>query len=419
MKKIISLVVLLGVMLSFTCIYTSAALGSGIGVLAKDVEVIKSGLVGQKLRFSDADFKCAFALPDFESITIKALPKSTEGTLMLAGRRVSEGQTIKRKNIGAMVFVPSSSEIGEASFVFTLKGGAGENEAICKMRFLEKVNYAPTIEGPSTEVFHTTQAMISYYGRVNARDNEGDELKYMIVRYPENGSFVFLSDGSYKYTPKNGFTGYDTVVYTVRDEYGNYTEANTIRLKVIERMSDIVFSDMTDRAEYNAAVAMQALGAMNGERVGDTYYFNPDSNMTKAEFILVAMKASGVKKDSTAITTFFDDNEKIPEALMGYVATAQRLGIVDGKWEAGGLMLHPEENITLYEVAEIIAKIKGYGDEESEEYTTNSTIPIYARASVSTLCALGVFEESAETINGQYLPTRAEIAEYLYRSNNA
>ncbi|MBQ9085344.1 MAG: S-layer homology domain-containing protein [Clostridia bacterium] len=419
MKRIITIVLLLALAVSMTAFTAQAALGSGVAVLAEDVVVIKSGLLGQKLRFTDSDFKCAFALPDFESITICTLPKSTEGTLMLAGRRVSEGQTIKRRNIGAMLFIPTSAEVEEASFTFTLKGGAGENEATCKMRFLDKVNYAPKIEGPSTDVFHTTQEMISYFGRIDAIDGEGDELEYIIVRYPENGYFEFLENGEYKYTPKSGFTGYDSVVYAVRDEYGNYTNAQTIKLKTVERMSDVVFEDMKDKAEYNAAVAMYALGAMNGKYMGDSCYFLPDESMTRAEFILVAMKASGIEKDSAAVATFFDDNDKIPEAYMGYVATAQRLGIVDGEWESNKLMLHPQREITLYEVAEILARINGYGDDENAVYSTNSTVPIYARASVSALCTLGVFDESAESINGLYVPTRAEIAEFLYRIINA
>ncbi len=422
MKKIF--VFLLAICMTFGCFssFAYAAFGSGVAVLAQDVELVKTGLLGQKLHFTDKDFKCAFATKDFESIKIVSLPKSTEGTLLLAGRRVVEGQTIKRKNIGSLVFVPLSNEVSEASFIFILNDRAGNNETTCHIRFLDKVNYSPSFdEENTTDVFHTTQENISYYGEVTVNEPEGDELKYMIVQYPENGVFEFLDGGRYRYTPNSGFTGYDSVIIVARDEYGNYTPTKTLMLKTVDRMSDIVFVDMTEREEYNAAVAMSALGIMEGSKVGDDNYFSPEESVTKAEFVAMAMKAAGIKADSTLKTTFFDDNDEIPTSLMSYIATAQRVGIIDGEYTKEGLVFKPNEKINLYQVAEIIAKLttKTQNNEESEQYTYNETVPIYARASVSAVCTLGIFKMSAEKVNGLQVPTRAEIAQYLYRMINA
>lgn len=422
MKKIF--VLLLSLTLIFGCFSSLAYadFGSGVTVLAKDVELVKTGLLGQKLHFTDKDFKCAFATSDFDSIKIVTLPKSTEGTLLLAGRRVVEGQTIKRKNIGSLVFVPLSSEVSEASFTFILDDRAGNNETKCRLRFIDKVNYAPIFdESGSTDVFHTTQENISYYGEISVHEPEGDQIKYMIVAYPENGVFEFIDGGKYRYTPYSGFTGYDSVVVVARDEYGNYTGTKTLNLKTIDRMSDIVFVDMAEREEYNAAVAMSALGIMEGTKVGDDNYFAPEESVTKAEFVVMAMKAAGIKADSTQRTTFFDDNDKIPASLITYIATAQRMGLIDGEYTKDGLVFNPNDKINLYQVAEVLAMIRARGsnNEEIEEYTYNETVPIYARASVNALCTLGIFRMSAEEVNGLEVPTRAEIAQYLYRMINA
>ena len=47
--------------------------GSGIEAVAEGVTLIKTGLIGRKLVFSDIDFKSAFAKDDFDNIVDKEL----------------------------------------------------------------------------------------------------------------------------------------------------------------------------------------------------------------------------------------------------------------------------------------------------------------------------------------------------------
>ena len=102
MKKILSMVLslmLIGSSISFFPLSSSAFFGAGTQVVASGVNLIKTGLVGQKITFNDTDVKSALAITDFDSITITEIPSSTEGTLLIGGRRVSKGRLIKRKNI--------------------------------------------------------------------------------------------------------------------------------------------------------------------------------------------------------------------------------------------------------------------------------------------------------------------------------
>ena len=138
MKKIISLVLILVTLCSIG-ISSSAFFGSGAAVVASDINLIKTGLVGQKLCFTDGDFKSALALANFDSITITEIPASTEGTLLLSGRRVGKGRVIKRKNLGALVFIPASESVSECKFKFTVDGYAGGAEIECIMKFIDKV----------------------------------------------------------------------------------------------------------------------------------------------------------------------------------------------------------------------------------------------------------------------------------------
>lgn len=397
----------------------AAFLGTGYSIAASDVKVIKTGLYGQKLTFSDADFKQAYAITDFNSITVEKLPASTDGTLLLAGRRVKEGQTVKRRNVAAMIFVPASSEVCEASFEYTLSYGGVEASGVCEMKFIDKVNYAPkTPEAKESSLSLKTQSEISVYGRLEGYDPENDKLEYIIAAYPKNGSLTFTDKdaGTYRYTPSDSFTGYDSFTYVLRDEYGNYSEPAEVGIHIVERMSNEVYADMTDRSEYNAAVAMSALGVMSGKTLGDGKYFMPDETVSRAEFVAMAMKAAGMKADTTLSRTFFDDNTDIPTALVSYVATAQRLGIVDGDYTEVGLVFEPNRGITKNEAAKIIGSILGIkASEEDEVYLDNSTVSLSARSSVAAMFTLGIFDGNVESFSGTDIVTRAEAAEYLYR----
>ena len=138
-------------------ITADAFFGTGAAVVANDVKLIKTGLLGKKICFTDGDFKSALCLSDFDSITISEIPSSTDGTLLIGGKRVGRGRVIKRKNLGALVFIPASSSVTECSFKFTVDGYAGGAEIECLMKFIDKVNYAPEAMGESVSsasVYH-------------------------------------------------------------------------------------------------------------------------------------------------------------------------------------------------------------------------------------------------------------------------
>ena len=414
MKKGLVLFLLISVIVgTIGGISISANLGSGAQVIANNVKLIKTGLFGQKLVFSDTDFKTALTITNFKSVKITSLPSSTEGTLIFAGRRVSEGQEIRRKHLGSLVFIPASADVSEAKFTFKVDGG---DEVECVLRFINKVNMAPKTE--ASDGYLTTQASIPAYGMLSAEDPEGDDTEFIIVSYPKSGVLLFTDEemGKYKYEPGNNFVGYDSFCYVVRDEYGNYSKPVEVNIKVVDRLCSAVYVDMTEREEYGAAVAMTAMGIMCGSIVGDDTYFSPDVEVSRAEFVAMAMKSLGIRADSTIKSSYFDDNGDIPASLVGYVATAQRAGIVNGTFDAGKLLFRPNEAITKYEAASIMSLLLNISEsEEDASYSEDSAVPMWARSSVSAMTMLGILDGSDAT--GKV--TRADAAEYLYKMNLA
>ncbi len=396
-------------------ICASAHFGVGAEVAANDVTLIKTGLLGKKLTFSDTDFKSALCISDFDSIKITRLPKSTEGTLLLGGRRLGEGKSIKRKNIASLVFIPASAEVCEASFSFTAEGYMGGAEVECQMRFIDKINYAPKAAEGGTSV--KTQASICTHGKMAGSDPEGDKLEFITISYPKRGILTITTDdgSGYIYTPSAGYTGKDSFTYVVRDEYGNYSTPCTVRINVNERMCATEYADMVGKSAYNAAVAMSAMGVMSGTLIGDDMYFMPDGDVSRAEFVAMAMKACGVRKDTTLTASFFDDNSEIPPALTSYVATAQRIGIIGGDFEGGKLLFKPNERITKYEAAKIMATLIG-ADKNGEEsvFGLDDGAPAWARPSLTAMFSLGIFTEESDAVSANAI-TRGECAMYLYK----
>ncbi len=415
MKKIILTLLLVCISCTALVIGASAYFGESAEVMASDVTIVKTALKGKKICFSDTDVKSALALADFDTITVTKLPSSTEGTLLLAGRRLGEGKTVKRKNIASLVFIPASSDVSEARFKITVDGFAGGAEIECILKFIDKVNYAPKADEKDSACSLKTQEEISLFGKMAGSDPEGDALEYMVVSYPKSGYLRILDDGSnYVYTPSDGYIGSDGFTYVVRDEYGNYSEPHSVKITVTKRMSEVVYADMTDKEEYNAAVAMTAMGVMDGRLLGDMRFFMPEETVSRAEFVAMAMKSVGIRQDSTLTASFFDDDGDIPRALVGYVATAQRIGYINGDFDGSLLTFRPNAPITKYEAAAIMAAIIG-ADNEGEEsvFAEDVDAPIWARGSVSAMRAIGVFDEEEGTLSGNV--TRANAASYLYK----
>ena len=421
MKKSFYLVLAVSVLISILCfgaIQASAFFGLGVQVIAENVSMIKTGLIGQKISFSDGDFKSALALANFDTITITEIPSSTEGTLILGGRRVGKGRVIKQKNLGALVFIPASESVTECSFKFTVDGYAGGSEIECILKFIDKVNYAPEALGDSVSAsIIQTQQSISVYGNLDANDPENDNLEFIIVTYPKKGTLTLteMDSGRYCYTPNKNLTGKDKFTYVVRDEYGNYSKPMTVSVKITERLCDTVYRDMQDREEYNATVAMAAMGIMSGKQIGDDLYFEPDKTVTRAEFVAMAMKCVGIRADSTMQSTYFDDDEDISASLKGYIATAQRVGYISGDFKDGKLVFSPNEEITKYEAAKILSAMIGKnGEGEESVFAGDDSIPVWARAGVYAMCSLGIFDNQDSTTLSDKV-TRGDAAEFLYR----
>jgi hypothetical protein len=125
------------------------------------------------------------------------------------------------------------------------------------------------------------------------------------------------------------------------------------------------------------------------------------------------MKSVGIRADSTLCESFFDDNDEIPTALIGYVATAQRIGFIGGDFDDGQLVFRPNDAITKYEAAAIMAALAGdKGEGEESVFAEDTDVPVWARSGVYAMRMLGIFDEDEGELGAKV--TRADAASYLY-----
>lgn len=390
--------------------YSPGLLSPALKNLAEDEYMIRSGIVSGEIGFTQSDFERAVGC-SLDSITITALPPSSDGTLFYGNAPLAVNQVISSAGLSQLRFVPTKN-CSSSSFRF--KAG-GDYSIECLLKYTDSANSAPVISA-NDAIAVWTQQDITTYGTLSASDADGDALTFEIVRYPERGivELTDASSGNYRYTPMNGIKGDDSFVYVVRDEWGNYSEEATVVIDIDEAAADLVFADMDGHWAYNAAIVMAADGAMDAESVGGELYFKPDEEITREDFLVTVMKALGAGEIEPCTTIFADDSAISTEAS-GYVARAYELGIIKGSEEGGLLCFKPKESITRAEAAVILNSIIGADEPDTlPVFADSSAVPAWAKGSMYALSDAGIFKGTGSgNISPNDVLNRAQTAQIL------
>ena len=387
----------------------------GLHVLSAATDMAVSAPVGNEVVFSAEAFARALNLSKVDYITVKSLPETTAGELLLGSTRVAAGQTVSAQNLAYMTFCAASDDLTQASFTFTANGGA--TPMICNIYLLDETNYTPTVSIASELSLNvSTHKGFSAYGTLSAYDPDGDGLIFEIVSYPQNGSLQLTDSaaGSYVYTPSGNYTGTDSFSYVARDKYGNYSAAANVNLKVTVAGTSITYADMEGSEAYNAALTMTETGVMSGTQVGNQYYFYPQETVSRAEFLVMAMNAAGITAVPACEATVFADDADIPASMKGYVAAAYEMNYISGSLVEGKLCFLPNEEITRAQAAVMLSNIVGLCDVAvTPTFADHSEIPVWASEAIYSLNAAGIMNSQAGYISPVDKITRAQTAQML------
>ena len=371
----------------------------GLDVLATENKIEFAGIMGYTLNFSKSKFACAMNLSSIEKIEVLRLMPSDEGELYLGGYPIECGQIISGGSLEMMEFESTGKNNSSTPSTFYIKVNGSDYEIACDVYMLDGINESPSVLSASAISLNIeTYKSVCVGGILCATDPEGDDIVYEIVSYPKNGYITMTnkSSGEYIYTPASGYTGKDEFVYVVKDKYGNYSSAATVKVNVSTQYSNVVYNDLIDDGNYYYALNMTDKNVMNGEKVGDYYYFRPDAEVTRVDFVVSAMKALGIENIPSVEFTVFADDDAIGDEVRGYVSLAYSKGYISGIQDSGKLYFRPDENITLSEAAVIISNIIGYSEIQSAPtFANGDEIPTWSRQAVISLKTLGVLEVSS------------------------
>lgn len=175
------------------------------------------------------------------------------------------------------------------------------------------------------------------------------------------------------------------------------------------------FDDIYNSANRSAIEVLAARGIINGKGNG---LFDPNANMTRAEFATIITRGLGLVPENTGVFT-----DVMPDQwYASYIGTANKYGIVNG---IGGGLFNPNGTITRQEAGTMVAraaKLCGMDTELSPSTTRDMlaqfgdyvTVASWAQTSMAFCYQEGILDQSVLNIEPVKPILRCEIAQMLF-----
>ena len=395
----------------------SSKISPGLDVIAYNLELSKTGLVGDEISFTKEDFEQTLGVSSISSITVLTLPDAKSGVLELSGVPVMKNQIISAKNIVNLSFVPSGREEIQACFVVGSVSSSQPLAITCKVNLIDSLNFAPQVSVPSKEGY-TVEAIqgISRYSYLQAKDPENDAISFKVVSYPENGTVRMIdrSLGYYCYKAIGSFTGEDSFTYVACDKYGNVSDEITVNINVTPQIISLDYHDMADHPAQYSAMKLAEKGIMIGETLCSKTYFYPEKEVSREEFLVMAMECAGIKPSVAEEKPTFGDADKVSKYFSEYVFYADKNGYISAMIGENSGMLRPDEAISIAEVSTVLYKILECKSVDAQAgATVSGDAPAFAKDSLAAMAQMEILDAQCLAQAGSPL-TRAQAALILY-----
>ncbi|MBE7010110.1 MAG: S-layer homology domain-containing protein [Ruminococcaceae bacterium] len=168
---------------------------------------------------------------------------------------------------------------------------------------------------------------------------------------------------------------------------------------------------------YSAGM-LGAEGIIVGEEIGGHFYFYPDKQLTRIDFIILTNSIFGIKtKDSTADSPFADAG--VPDYMLRQAIAAYEAGLISGSPQGGKLYLHPFEALTRAEAAKILdngLKLQ-YPARNALDFSDAGDIPGWAAQAITNLESYGIIRGYEDNTFRPAAPVnKAQAGEMLYQT---
>jgi|688.fasta_scaffold02231_8 gliding motility-associated-like protein len=157
-----------------------------------------------------------------------------------AGTFDSENGTVTLNPDGTFTYVPNPNFNGADTFTYEVCDDDGNCDVVTVTINVTPVNDTPDAQD---DVYVTDEDVI-LNGDVSSNDIDidGDNLTYIVVDGPDNGTLVLNDDGTFTYVPDTNFFGSDSFTYQVSDGQGGIDTA-TVTITVVSVPDPIAVND--------------------------------------------------------------------------------------------------------------------------------------------------------------------------------
>ena len=162
--------------------------------------------------------------PDGDALSISAVTQGASGQVTVNAD-------------GTVTYTPDADFNGNDGFTYTIADGRGGGDTATVTVTVDPVNDAPVAVDDDASTDQGQSLILSPLA--NDSDPDGDPLQVVAVTGASGGGIQINADGTVTYTPDAGFTGVDTLTYTVRDPGGAQDSATiTIRVDPVDPVGE-------------------------------------------------------------------------------------------------------------------------------------------------------------------------------------
>ena len=319
-----------------------------LGAAAADGETLYNG----EYCFSQADFSVDPGV-NLSGIFVTAVPEDGVAAINLGSRVIRAGDILPQSALDSLRLTPACSESCDAVLCYQPICGCvlGEPSQLT-IRIQSGKNETPKANRGEFETYKN----VSNDGWLTGSDPEGGPLTFQLAERPKRGTVKLERDGSYVYTPDKNRVGEDSFSFTVTDDAGNVSQPATVDIRILKPSEAMTFADVEDNDQYEA-MWMCEQGLSGGRTVAGVSCFCPLEQVSRAEFLVMAMKLKGVPVDENLTVSGFTDAEEAAAWMQPYLACAMRRGLVSGEKTEDGLMFRPNDPVTGQEAAVMLQNL--------------------------------------------------------------
>lgn len=368
------------------------------------------------VHFSSSDFTSKLSKnAELSGIIIDELPDATVGTLKLSGREVFKGEGVSVNGIDELSFSPVLNDcFATFSFtpVFSTSSDTGTSTTV-SISVGQAKNTPPKAEEITSDTYQNVYLEVT----LKSEDEDGDKVIYQILDAPKLGTATIEGD-TLKYTPIDGKKGTDKFTYVAIDTMGNSSEPAKITIQIRKNSAKKTYADMEKDGAHLPALKLSQLGVITGEKIGDNYFFNPASTLTRSEFIAMAVEAAGIKTEKTLKTDFADDC-LIESWAKPYASAAASAKIIAGSpnAEGGATVFNGNQPITVAEASVILSNMTNLSTISTSNFDLYDYVPTWAQSATATLSDNGIIKKDENgKVNPQQNLTRSDACKMLYAS---